>query len=656
MWRGGRDAEEEGEANRVSATERCNSNVHSRAVSVADVHKSLPSSAASFTRRASTTSVQRYCPRMEPLLLPTNASSAQPQRSIAAPWRRSWLACTTALGVRYYGQRSIAGPQRWRWPIPPSFAVTYLLCAASLALPLTARGVIFNRQLGLARRPEVLSTYYLAEWATDLSAPLIGWLTDRAGPTVRRTTVVASLVANLCFMVCFAAGLVHSIGSLYGLGLAAASTHSFAKSALNGALVAHRGTRHNEGIRGGSGDTSEARSRQAAALVCMTTGDLLAFATSTGLESLHASPALVFSLTAGLVAVAACAAFFLPLPSQAKASSAARLASSGTRRPNLAPRSLSPIFEVTASAVVTDGDDAASSVSGGSSNRGPQAAVVTYLRTPAGTRCDVTITTDAGFQSYAVDAGGILHSADAIAGASADAIAARSARASSDATDAGPAPITRFGFGSAALLACATVVYMLPPTSFDTVDSYMYRPGQHEVSTWLLSARQLSGMVGSLVGISFMWRLDLPLYRSLPVGALAFALGSLSQLWLLSVQDLNSAGTGWLLLQSALQSALEYCGLVPIYGLAAAAAVAGGEGAGFGLVQAANAGGGEAAGAIAIICVRALGIGEPPGRSWARLPLFVGLCAACKLAVVPVALLLVVGRQRLLKRGESLGL
>ena len=89
-------------------------------------------------------------------------------------------------------------------------------------------------------------------------------------------------------MVCFAAGLVRSVGSLFGLGLAAAATHSFAKSALNGALVAH-------GTYGG-GDTSETRSRQAAALVFMTTGDLFAFGTSMGLESMHASPGLVFSL------------------------------------------------------------------------------------------------------------------------------------------------------------------------------------------------------------------------------------------------------------------------------------------------------------------------------------------------------------------------
>ena len=570
---------------------------------------------------------------MEPLLFVPNAASSD-------------LSCGRAQ------ENERPRPPSWcsRWPIPPSFAVTYLLCAASLALPLTARGVIFNRRLGLSRRPEILSTYYLAEWSVDLSSPLVGWLTDRAGPKCRRATVVVCLVANLCFMACFAAGLVRSVGSLYGFGLAAASTHSAAKSALNGALVAHR---HDGGTRGGSGDTSEARSRQAAALICMTAGDLFAFAASTALESMHAPPTLVFSLTAALVAIATCAACFLPLPPRAAAPIStlappplASLSTASTRTSGprcspqatrtLAQRSLSPIFEVTASVAVTDGDDAASSASGESPTRGPQAAVVTYLRTPEGTRCDVRIATDAGGNGT-----------DAIA-----APAARSVGASLDATGAArPAPINRFGC-SAALLACATAVYMLPPTSFDAVDSYIYRAGQYEFSTWLLSARQLSGMAGSLVGISFMWKLDLPLYHSLPVGALAFALGSLSQLWLLSVPHLSSASAGWLLLQASLQAALQYCGLVPIYGLAAAAAVGGGEGAGFGLVEAASAGGGQAAGAIAIVCVRALGIGEPPSRSWVRLPLFVCLCAACKLVVVPIALVLVVGRQRLLMRGE----
>ena len=82
--------------------------------------------------------------------------------------------------------------------------------------------------------------------------------------------------------------------------------------------------------------------------------------------------------------------------------------------------------------------------------------------------------------------------------------------------------------------------------------------------------------------------------------------------------------------EPALQSGVQWCGLVPIYGLAAAAAEAGGEGAGFGLAKAANVGGGEIAGLIAVIAVRALGIGDPPGRS-------------C-LVVVPIVLHLAVRR------------
>ena len=63
-----------------------------------------------------------------------------------------------------------------------------------------------------------------------------------------------------------------------------------------------------------------------------------------------------------------------------------------------------------------------------------------------------------------------------------------------------------------------------------------------------------------------------------------------------------------------------------------------------------------AAGSISTLAVgyRALAIGNPPAdlhghaQSWARLPLFVCLCAAAKLVVVPGVLLLIEARRRLL--------
>ena len=192
-------------------------------------------------------------------------------------------------------------------PIPWRYGAVYLLCAASLALPMTARGILFNRTLGLAKRPELLQAYYMAEWSMVFTSPIIGWLTDQGGPIWRRRTVVASLVVNMLFMLAFAGGLVRSLGELYLFGLPAAALHSFAIAAINGALIAHGDT------HGGS-DTTVARSRQSAKLVCATSGDLLAFGASTALESLHASQALVFILAAGLVAVAAITASTFPVP------------------------------------------------------------------------------------------------------------------------------------------------------------------------------------------------------------------------------------------------------------------------------------------------------------------------------------------------------
>ena len=50
-----------------------------------------------------------------------------------------------------------------------------------------------------------------------------------------------------------------------------------------------------------------------------------------------------------------------------------------------------------------------------------------------------------------------------------------------------------------------------------------------------------------------------------------------------------------------------------------------------------------------MLAVRSLRIGEPPDHSWSRLPFYIWLCAACKMGVVPVALLLVAARKRLLR-------
>lgn len=449
---------------------------------------------------------------------------------------------------------------------------------------MTARQLLFNRVLGLAHKPEVLQTYYMAEWSMSFFGPIIGLLTDLAGPRWRRRFIVTCLVANVFLNACFAIGLVNTTGLLYAFGLPAAATHDFALAAINGALIAD-GTTH------GGGDSKVARGRQAAKLTCMTLGDLIACAASTALEGVQLSQGWLFALTAIIVAVAALVACTLPLP---LACHDATEGSAGDR-----------------SSTTSATSDASTSVQG---------------ETP-------TLSAAAAQQPLACGA-------EAPEGA-----------APPHARHAPPCRWWCMWSAPAVLGALAAATFTLPPTSFVFVSSYLYsRPGEAPLPTWLLSAMQLAAMAGSLLGTLLMWRLDLPLRASLVAGATLFALGSASQLSLFAIKPTGADGLGAgraaaLLLQPLVQAVLVRGGLIPIYNLAAAsAATVGSEGGGFALVMAAEAAGGETAALIATTSVKVLRIGAPPGRSWAQLPLFVGLCAVAKLLAVPVALLLLAAR------------
>ena len=413
-------------------------------------------------------------------------------------------------------------------PIPWRYGAVYLLCAASLALPMTARGILFNRTLGLAKRPELLQAYYMAEWSMVFTSPIIGWLTDQGGPIWRRRTVVASLVVNMLFMLAFAGGLVRSLGELYLFGLPAAALHSFAIAAINGALIAHGDT------HGGS-DTTVARSRQSAKLVCATSGDLLAFGASTALESLHASQALVFILTAFLVSAAAIIASTFPVPP-----SRAGHADAEVPCPQWAS-----LNAVTATAAV------------------PTGAAATVRPATCGSARAIAATGTADPTTPEATAGCCVASRTGC---------------------------SRPYFATVVVGALAAAVFTLPPTSFDVVSSCVYsQRGEQTTPAWLLSAMQMTGMAGSLLGTCVMWWLDLPLRASMPVGALAFALGSTSQLWLVygsNGRPVSPSNVPAMLLQPALQSTLVRCGLIPIYNLGANAAGVGSEGGGYAVVMA----------------------------------------------------------------------
>ena len=220
-----------------------------------------------------------------------------------------------------------------------------------------------------------------------------------------------------------------------------------------------------------------------------------------------------------------------------------------------------------------------------------------------------------------------------------------------------PSPL-RTALG-AAVAALAVAIYMLPPTSGVAMGSYVGRNGA--TRAWVLSAQQLCSMGGAFLGIGLMYRLDLPLRRSLPLGALLAGAAQLTSLTVYAIGgDSNSTaldgtplGLAVLVMEPVASSALGSCSVVAILSLAAAAAEGSGEGAAYGLVAAADAAGAYAAGSLSLLAVHELGIGNPPRGSWARLPLLVCACALCKLLAVPLVLLLLRLRERIGRGARS---
>lgn len=162
---------------------------------------------------------------------------------------------------------------------------------------MTAYTVLIYQQLGAS--PELASQYFLAEFLFCLLNPIVGWFTDRGGPSARYVTIVAAFTIKATFLMFFALGRVRSVGMLFALGLPLHAVHAAAIATLNGALVARGGD--------GSGDTDVARSRQAAKLGWQTAGDFAASLASLGLAAAHVSAEGFFGLTAALNGVCAIA-------------------------------------------------------------------------------------------------------------------------------------------------------------------------------------------------------------------------------------------------------------------------------------------------------------------------------------------------------------
>ena len=211
----------------------------------------------------------------------------------------------------------------------------------------------------------------------------------------------------------------------------------------------------------------------------------------------------------------------------------------------------------------------------------------------------------------------------------------------------------------AALAALSVALYVLPPTSGVASGAYIGQP--HATHSWVLSAQQLVAQAGGVTGVAIMGTLNMPLATAVPFGALAMASGELTSLTVYALGgnsnatrlDATPVGVATLLVQPFVSQSLGRMGIVPILSLGALAAEGSGEGAAYGLVAASDAAGGLAAGSLAALAVAQLHIASPPRGSWEQLPLFVCVCAVAKLAAVPVILLVLHVRKRVMRMGRA---
>lgn len=111
----------------------------------------------------------------------------------------------------------------------------YALTAAMLALPMASMTLLLNTQLGLAARPERVTAYYQAMFATTALRPLLGLASDGARSRRRSLLALASLCAGAATWVLGA--LVDSLPSLFATGVCAALAFCAAETVADGALI-----------------------------------------------------------------------------------------------------------------------------------------------------------------------------------------------------------------------------------------------------------------------------------------------------------------------------------------------------------------------------------------------------------------------------------
>ena len=544
----------------------------------------------------------------------------------------------------------------------------YFLMAAVVSLPMVGRSLIINQRLRLP--PDVSTAFYMVTWLPSLAAPIFGRLTDMHAPS-RRYIATAGLVIEAIFQFIYATGLVDSLGMLYVVAVPISMAHVAAQACVDGILVSGEG----------GGETGMARARQGAMVTFSVAGDIAACLIS-----------LLIQLADGMHAGGGGVNGTSPSSCEPEEPVSSPPAVPAAAAPPPPPEPPSPpvppsapwshsasslvMFSFTVTSVLcllaallvfllprntrraNGGSGSGSGGDGGGISHGrPDRRLLDDNVQPV-----LALTEHAAARSVAADqlqaAGWPPLASVPPAPPGPDSEEKAKARSQS-LRDSSRGPwrerlISAVGGRCAILAASVAVLYMLSPTSSDALSSYIYQ--DVPIPTSLLTAQQLSGLFGTLLGGCAVWWLDWPLSRVLPLGAIATSLSAASGLWLVAARHSIALCQPWgyatLLLQPFVSGFLGRIGFMPLYALGAAASTRAREGGAYGLVMAAQAGAGEASASISVALISAMHIGAPsadsPQRSWGRLPHLMVLCAICKLAAGPLAVLVWrMGRRRI---------
>lgn len=192
----------------------------------------------------------------------------------------------------------------------------------------------------------------------------------------------------------------------------------------------------------------------------------------------------------------------------------------------------------------------------------------------------------------------------------------------------------------ALLAALFLLAYTVVPTAQDAFSTFTYSEFDGVLPDWVLSLSIFFSMVGGLLATLVYWgwvSAGVCLRRLFVLGALCGAALGLTRILVVDEGLRHASGFGPGVLLSLVSTIVAFgarLAYMPLLGLAAQYAPEGKEALGYSLLVSSCDIGSAIAAATTAKLTQALRLGRPPGRSWARLPAFIGMCAVLKVATL----------------------